>query len=981
MIAMLMAAATAFLVTVFVTPLLIARLRRHGIGQQIRDDGPIAHPHVAKAGTPTMGGIAIVGASVIGYLFAHFRHKSVAFSSSGWTLIVLIVGLGAVGFLDDYLGVRARRNLGLRKRGKTLGIVAVAAVFAWLSHDFAHTSTHLSFTRPLTVDLGTAGWFVFAILIVYSTANAVNLTDGLDGLAAGSSAFVFAAFMIIAFTEFRHDTLYGIQRAQALDQAIVAAAMFGACAGFLWWNAAPARIIMGDTGSLAIGGAMAGLALLHAHDVAVADPRGPPGDRDALGRRPGRLVPRLSQTGAAHGADPSSLRGRRLVGVHGDRAVLALRRDLRRARDRHLLRRLPAPPRPGARVMRAVVIGLAETGLAVTRRLRSEGWDVTVVEDTPGASAAVRERAAAARALGARLDEAPAAVALAAAVGAADLVVPSPLVRLDHRRSSPRVPPVCRSAARSTSRASGPTAPIVAVTGTNGKTTVTTLTAAMLAASGRRVVAAGNLGRPLIDAVDDPVDVLVAEVSSFQLACSETFHPHVGVVLAITPDHLDWHGSYEQYVAAKARITRCQDADDVLVFDADDPDAAAIAAAGRARALGFSRRRDAAGYAREIDGRLVDTDGEPMANVDDMRRARARSHKRAGSRVSRRSRPARPLRVCAPRSRRTRPSLIASRWSAKLVGCSGTTIRRRPTPTRRCALESFDSVVLLAGGRNKGLDLSVLGRAASRSAAWSRSAKRGPRSPAFPDSVPTETVGSMHDAVHAAARLARPGDAVLLSPACASFDAYANYAERGDDFAAEVAKLMVEGIRRDRARPPHSHTPPHALAAAAGPHRDRAPAQGAAATADLRDPVRDRRRAEHRRPRDDPVGVVGRRAQRLRLVVVLLRPPAPVGGGRRRRVRRGIERRLPRVEAAGALAARGVGRRAARGARSRCRHHGRRLAALARRRRASRAAERGREARAALLRRERAGASRRPSRRLAPVVPGAPGVGRTRRCS
>ena len=103
---------------------------------------------------------------------------------------------------------------------------------------------------------------MLAILIVYSTANAVNLTDGLDGLAAGSSTFVFAAFMIIAFTEFRHDTLYGVHAAQALDQAIVAAAMFGACAGFLWWNAAPARIIMGDTGSLAIGGAMAGLALL-----------------------------------------------------------------------------------------------------------------------------------------------------------------------------------------------------------------------------------------------------------------------------------------------------------------------------------------------------------------------------------------------------------------------------------------------------------------------------------------------------------------------------------------------------------------------------------------------------------------------------------------------------------------------------------------------------------------------------------------------
>jgi len=259
---MLMAAGAAFVVTVFFTPLLIRRLRVKGIGQQIRDDGPIEHPHVAKAGTPTMGGIAIVVATVVGYLFAHVRRSSIAFATPGWALIALIVGLGAVGWIDDYLGVRAGRNLGLRKRGKTLGIVLVAAGFAWLAVYFVHTDTHLSFTQPLDLDFGKVGLFVWIVLVVYATANAVNLTDGLDGLASGSSALTFAAFMIIAFTEFRHPDIYGVLPAQALDQAVVAAAMLGACAGFLWWNAAPARIFMGDTGSLAIGGAMAGLAML-----------------------------------------------------------------------------------------------------------------------------------------------------------------------------------------------------------------------------------------------------------------------------------------------------------------------------------------------------------------------------------------------------------------------------------------------------------------------------------------------------------------------------------------------------------------------------------------------------------------------------------------------------------------------------------------------------------------------------------------------
>jgi len=261
-IAMLMAAGAAFAVTILFTPLLIRWLRARGIGQQIRDDGPIEHPHASKAGTPTMGGIAIVLATVVGYLFAHIRRKSIAFATPGWALIALIVGLGAVGWIDDYLGVRARRNMGLRKRGKTFGIVVIAAAFAWLAVHFVHTDTHLSFTQPLGVDLGNVGLFLWVILVVYATANAVNITDGLDGLAAGSSALTFAAFMIIAFTEFRHPDIYGVLSAQALDQAVVAAAMFGACAGFLWWNAAPARIFMGDTGSLAIGGAMAGLALL-----------------------------------------------------------------------------------------------------------------------------------------------------------------------------------------------------------------------------------------------------------------------------------------------------------------------------------------------------------------------------------------------------------------------------------------------------------------------------------------------------------------------------------------------------------------------------------------------------------------------------------------------------------------------------------------------------------------------------------------------
>lgn len=262
MIAVLIAVAVAFSVAVLGTPLLIRILRSRSIGQQIRDDGPVAHPHEAKAGTPTMGGIAIIVAAFLGYLASHIRTEAIKFADTAIALWVLILGLAAVGFVDDYLGVRRARNLGLRKRGKTAGILAVAVLFALLGLEFAKVSTDLSFTRSLDLDLGTIGWFIWAVAIVYAVSNAVNITDGLDGLAAGSSALVFIAFIVIAFTQFRHPNLYHIIAASSIDVAVVAAGLMGGCVGFLWWNAPPARVFMGDTGALALGGAMAGMALV-----------------------------------------------------------------------------------------------------------------------------------------------------------------------------------------------------------------------------------------------------------------------------------------------------------------------------------------------------------------------------------------------------------------------------------------------------------------------------------------------------------------------------------------------------------------------------------------------------------------------------------------------------------------------------------------------------------------------------------------------
>jgi phospho-N-acetylmuramoyl-pentapeptide-transferase len=262
-VGLLIAAGVAMAVSLIGTRFLIDTLRRRGIGQPIREDGPEGHQK--KAGTPTMGGVAIVLAALAGYVVAHFR-RGVIFTYSGLAVMGAIVAAGIVGLLDDWIKVTRERNLGLSKRAKSLGLLAVAVGFAVVAELETPVHTTLSFTRFNVpgFELGAIGWGIFAVAIILATSNAVNLTDGLDGLAAGSSIYAFISYMVIGFWGFRHSGGTGpdiYHLVHSYDLAIVAAAMLGACAGFLWWNANPARIIMGDTGALAIGAGLAALAL------------------------------------------------------------------------------------------------------------------------------------------------------------------------------------------------------------------------------------------------------------------------------------------------------------------------------------------------------------------------------------------------------------------------------------------------------------------------------------------------------------------------------------------------------------------------------------------------------------------------------------------------------------------------------------------------------------------------------------------------
>ncbi len=266
MIRLLIAASLAVLVSLIGTRYLIDWLTKHRIGQPIHEDVP--EGHTTKAGTPTMGGVAIVVGGVLGYLVSRlselFREgdaTAAVFTRSGLAVMGAIAGAGLVGFLDDWLKVSRERNLGLNKRMKSLGLLTVAISFAVITA--YHTPTHrsISFVRhdQLGIELGVLPYVILCVLVIVGTTNAVNLTDGLDGLAAGCGILAFMAFTVMSFWMFGNSELYDVSH--ALDLAIVAAAMAGACVGFLWWNAAPARIFMGDTGSLAIGAGLAGLAL------------------------------------------------------------------------------------------------------------------------------------------------------------------------------------------------------------------------------------------------------------------------------------------------------------------------------------------------------------------------------------------------------------------------------------------------------------------------------------------------------------------------------------------------------------------------------------------------------------------------------------------------------------------------------------------------------------------------------------------------
>ena len=282
--ALLLAGAASMAFTLFLTPIFIWLFRKWNWGQFIRDDGPESHH--TKRGTPTMGGLVIILASVTGYFAGKLLNGETP-SVSALLVILAMVGLGLVGFIDDFIKTQKQRSLGLGGWAKIAGQALVALVFAAFAFGSPNlqgvtpASTKISVVRDTGFDLMMFGTVVGSVLVVLwifllisATSNGVNIADGLDGLAIGASIMAIGAYAVIGFWQFNQlcgTAVENLTRCyevrDPLDLAVIAAAITGAGIGFLWWNTAPAQIIMGDTGAMGLGGALAALAILSRTEI------------------------------------------------------------------------------------------------------------------------------------------------------------------------------------------------------------------------------------------------------------------------------------------------------------------------------------------------------------------------------------------------------------------------------------------------------------------------------------------------------------------------------------------------------------------------------------------------------------------------------------------------------------------------------------------------------------------------------------------
>lgn len=440
----------------------------------------------------------------------------------------------------------------------------------------------------------------------------------------------------------------------------------------------------------------------------------------------------------------------------------------------------------------ALVYGVGVAGLATIRALVRRGLPVVAVDDRVDAS-----KTAALADLGVDLRPRPTADELSRLVAAAEFVAPAPGIPESHpvvldaiKNGIPLRSELDLAYGWESMRPGGPR-PMLAVTGTDGKTTTVTMVEEMLAAAGHRPVACGNTEVPLVEAIDMDADVFVVEATSFRLAFTESFRATASAWINLAPDHLDWHTSMTTYEAAKARLWQHVRPEDTAIGYAEDPVVMARLRSTRCRQITFAHH----GADYRIDGSdLVGPGGAFMAMADmrrslphDITNALAASALVLESGLASSLAIGRALRDFVPPHHRI--ELVTEHRGVRWFDDSKAT-----TPhAALTAIRGFASVVLIAGGRNKGLDLSTMATESERLRHVVALGESAPElEQAFGGRVPVTVVDSMATAVDVAMKTAQAPDVVLLSPGCTSLDWYSGYAARGEDFTRHVLAATAE---------------------------------------------------------------------------------------------------------------------------------------------------------------------------------------------
>lgn len=768
---------TALFISLWMGPRMIARLQKLSFGQVVRNDGP--ESHFSKRGTPTMGGIMILTAIVVSVLLWAYPSNPYV-----WCVLTVLVGYGIIGFVDDYRKVVRKDTKGLIARWKYfwMSVIALGVAFALYlaGKDTPATELVVPFFKDVMPQLGLF-YILLAYFVIVGTGNAVNLTDGLDGLAIMPTVFVAGGFALVAwatgnmnFANYLHIPYLR----HAGELVIVCTAIVGAGLGFLWFNTYPAQVFMGDVGSLALGGALGIIAVLLRQEFLLVIMGGV------------FVVETLSvilQVGSF------KLRGQRIFRM----APIHHHYELKGWPEPRVIVRfwiislmlvlIGLATFEGTLIMadyqgkKVVIIGLGLTGLSCVDFFLARGVTPRVMDTRVSPPGLDKLPEQVERHLGGLNDE---------WLLTADLIVASPGMALAHPSLSAAadagveivgdIELFCREAQ----------APIVAITGSNGKSTVTTLVGEMAKAAGKNVGVGGNIGLPALMLLDKGCELFVLELSSFQLETTSSLHAAAATILNVTEDHMDRYPfGLQQYRAAKLRVYENAK---VCVVNADDALTMPVRGADD-RCISFGINMGDYHLNRQQGETWLRVKGEKVLNVKEMMLSGQHNYTNALAALALadavglpRSSSLKALTTFTGLAHRFQLALEHNgvRWindsKATNVGSTEAALN---------GLHVDGTLHLLLGGDGKSADFSSLKQYLNgdnvRLYCFGRD---GSELAALRPEVAEQTE-TMEQAMRLIAPRVKPGDMVLLSPACASLDQFKNFEQRGDVFTRLAKEL------------------------------------------------------------------------------------------------------------------------------------------------------------------------------------------------